>query len=120
MATTAVVMVVSLKRKLAVGTMSEVVMTPPFFMNHITGKYAGATYMVLRHGKIAAQAAIGKQDIEKNLTMTMDTIFRLYSQSKPLANAGFLTLIDKVRPPLLTPLPPKPYDDGGRDKDDLN
>lgn len=38
-----------------------------------------------------------EQDLENRVPMRNDTIFRLFSQSKPLSTAAFLTLIDDVR-----------------------
>jgi CubicO group peptidase (beta-lactamase class C family) len=37
------------------------------------------------------------QNYEKKIPMREDTIFRVFSQSKPISTAAFLTLVDEVR-----------------------
>ena len=49
---------------------------------------AGASVLVLKNGKEMLYAAGGKQDIENNIHMKRDTIFRLYSQTKPVTAAA--------------------------------
>ncbi len=37
------------------------------------------------------------QNAEKRIPLREDSIFRIFSQSKPVSTAAFLTLIDEVR-----------------------
>lgn len=60
------------------------------------GKLAGASYAILKDGKLVAMETMGYQDLEKKVPLTDQTIFRVFSQSKPVGTAGFLTLIDEV------------------------
>ena len=60
------------------------------------GKLAGASYAILKDGKLVAMETMGYQDLEKKVPLTEETIFRVFSQSKPVGTAGFLTLIDEV------------------------
>ena len=62
------------------------------------GKLAGASYAILKDGKLVAMETMGYQDLEKKVPLTDQTIFRVFSQSKPVGSAGFLTLIDEVSP----------------------
>jgi CubicO group peptidase (beta-lactamase class C family) len=59
-----------------------------------TQKRAGIVYAVARNGKLIALEAMGMRDIEKNLPMKPDTIFRLASMSRVLTGATILSLID--------------------------
>jgi CubicO group peptidase (beta-lactamase class C family) len=62
-----------------------------------TGKRAGIVYAVAHKNKIIAQEAIGRRDLEKNLPMEVDTIFRLASLTRVLTGAAILTLVDDGR-----------------------
>ncbi|WP_232787604.1 serine hydrolase domain-containing protein [Paraglaciecola sp. MB-3u-78] len=48
------------------------------------GKLAGTLTLVARNGKIAYLHAQGMQDREAGTPMSEDTIFRIYSMSKPV------------------------------------
>ncbi len=48
----------------------------------------GLVTLVLRHGKVAQFEAYGKQDVEKNVAMQKDTIFRIASQSKAVTSVA--------------------------------
>ena len=48
------------------------------------GEYAGASVMVLRKGEEIYYADCGYADVESGVKIARDTIFRIYSQSKPL------------------------------------
>ncbi len=65
------------------------------FVDH--GDVAGAVTLVARHGKIAYQGATGLRDRERNLPMTEDTIFRIYSMSKPITGVALMILFDEGR-----------------------
>lgn len=43
---------------------------------------AGVTVVIARGGKLAVMEPIGRMDVEKNLPMRKDTIFRMASMSK--------------------------------------
>src|ERR1051325_3653879 len=47
------------------------------------GKIPGAVVLVARNGKLIEQSQVGFQDIATRVPMTRDTLFRLYSMSKP-------------------------------------
>src|ERR1019366_2855829 len=45
---------------------------------------AGVVMMMARHGKLVAQKAYGLQSIDRKKEMQQDTIFRIYSMTKPI------------------------------------
>ncbi len=61
------------------------------------GKIAGAVTLVSRRGEIAHFSAIGKMDLERDKPMTADTIFRIYSMSKPITSVALMMLYEKGR-----------------------
>ena len=61
------------------------------------GSLAGVVTLVARHGKIAHFEAYGKQDIAADVPMTKDTIFRIYSMTKPIAGVALMTFYDEGR-----------------------
>src|SRR4051794_17820032 len=48
------------------------------------GKIAGCQVAVARHGHLAYFRSFGQMDRERGKAMTDDTIFRIYSMSKPI------------------------------------
>jgi CubicO group peptidase (beta-lactamase class C family) len=58
------------------------------------GRRAGIVYGVVKNGKLVALETIGLRNVERNLPMTADTAFRLYSQSRAVTAAAILSLID--------------------------
>lgn len=56
------------------------------------GQLAGAVTVVARHGKVAHFETHGMMDIAANKPMQKDTIFRIYSMTKPIATAAVMLL----------------------------
>ena len=48
------------------------------------GKIAGCLTLVARRGEIAYLSPLGLMDRERGTPMTEDTIFRIYSMTKPI------------------------------------
>jgi CubicO group peptidase (beta-lactamase class C family) len=59
------------------------------------GKLAGAVTMVSRHGKVVEFDATGKRDIAANAPMQKDSIFRIYSMSKPITGVAMMILFEE-------------------------
>ena len=57
------------------------------------GTLPGATVMVARRGQIGWFEALGKQSPAASAPMAHDTIFRIFSMTKPIASIGIMTLI---------------------------
>src|ERR1700679_2978830 len=60
-----------------------------------SGRLAGAVTMVARHGKVVEFDAIGKRDIAANAPMQKDSIFRIYSMSKPITGVAMMILFEE-------------------------
>jgi CubicO group peptidase (beta-lactamase class C family) len=76
-----------------------------FYENAVKkGDMAGVVILVARHGKIAHLSAIGYADIEKKRKMQADTIFRLYSMTKPIASTALMMLYEEGRFQLQDPI----------------
>src|SRR5258705_13844432 len=60
----------------------------------VDGKLPGAVVMVVRKGKIIYSDAIGFQDKGENTPMKLDSIFRIYSMTKPLASVAAMMLVE--------------------------
>ena len=58
-------------------------------------KLAGVLTMVARRGKVVHLETLGKMDIAKDKPMTEDTIFRLYSMTKPIASVAVMILYEE-------------------------
>ncbi len=50
------------------------------------GKYAGVMTLIARHGKVAYLDCVGMMDREAGKPMKEDTIFRIYSMTKPITS----------------------------------
>jgi CubicO group peptidase (beta-lactamase class C family) len=59
------------------------------------GRLAGAVTMVARHGKVIEFEATGKRDVAANLPMQKDSIFRIYSMSKPITGVAMMMLLEE-------------------------
>ncbi len=61
------------------------------------GRYPGAVALVARRGKIAYFEALGQRDPQAGAPMTKDTIFRLYSMTKPFTSVAAMMLVEDGR-----------------------
>lgn len=59
------------------------------------GKIAGCQVLVSRHGQPAYFRSFGKMDVERDLPMQDDTIFRIYSMSKPITSVALMQLYER-------------------------
>ncbi len=59
------------------------------------GRLAGVVTMVARHGKVVEFEATGKRDIAADLPMQKDSIFRIYSMSKPITGVAMMLLFEE-------------------------
>lgn len=58
------------------------------------GKLPGTVMLVARRGHIAHLEANGMMDVEAGKPMARDTIFRIYSMSKPITSVALMTLYE--------------------------
>lgn len=61
------------------------------------GELPGFVAVVTRHGRVAYVDAYGLRDLERGAPMTPETIFRIYSMTKPLTTVAALILIEEGR-----------------------
>ncbi len=67
-------------------------------------RIAGAIGLVARRGKIAYFEVRGKADRERHRPMAKDTIFRIYSMSKPITSAALMMLHEEGKFMLTDPV----------------
>ena len=58
------------------------------------GHLAGALGLIYRKGEVAYSSAIGQRDLATGQPMTEDTIFRIYSMTKPITAVAALMLFE--------------------------
>ncbi len=68
------------------------------------GVYAGIVTLIARRGRVVHAGAFGWRDKEAGSPMTADTIFRLYSMTKPIICVALMTLLEEGRFRLIDPL----------------
>ncbi|TNE63244.1 MAG: class A beta-lactamase-related serine hydrolase [Alphaproteobacteria bacterium] len=59
------------------------------------GRLAGLTTLVARHGKVVQFETYGQQDKEAGTAMADDTIFRIYSMTKPITGVALMSLYEE-------------------------
>jgi CubicO group peptidase (beta-lactamase class C family) len=69
-----------------------------------SGQMAGIVTLIARHGKVVHFSAVGYADLEKKKKMETDTIFRLYSMTKPIASTALMMLYQEGRFQMSDPL----------------
>lgn len=60
-----------------------------------TGDIAGAALCVIHHGEEIYRREFGMADIERNIPMTKDSIFRCYSMTKPVTSVAVMTVVER-------------------------
>ena len=71
----------------------------PFFADRYvrTGRLPGVLTAVARRGQLAHLACSGQRDVASGAPLTPDTIFRIYSMTKPIASVALMTLYEEGR-----------------------
>jgi len=59
------------------------------------GTLPGATVMVARHGEIGWFEALGRQSPAADTPMAKDTLFRIFSMTKPIVSVGIMMLMEE-------------------------
>jgi CubicO group peptidase (beta-lactamase class C family) len=62
-----------------------------------TGEIPGAVVLIARDGKLVYQRAFGMQDAAKGVPMALDSIFRIYSMTKPITSVAAMMLVEEGR-----------------------
>jgi CubicO group peptidase (beta-lactamase class C family) len=61
------------------------------------GRLAGTQLVVYRRGKVVHSAVQGFADLERKAPLKDDTIFRIYSMTKPITSVAFMMLVEEGR-----------------------
>jgi CubicO group peptidase (beta-lactamase class C family) len=59
------------------------------------GRFPGTHTLVYRRGKVVHSTVQGLADVERNVPVKDDTIFRIYSMSKPITSVAFMMLVEE-------------------------
>ena len=68
------------------------------------GNIPGAVVMINRKGKLVYSETVGFQDKSANKPMSKDSIFRIYSMTKPLASVAAMILVEEGKMQLADPI----------------
>jgi CubicO group peptidase (beta-lactamase class C family) len=68
------------------------------------GTYAGVSTLIARGGQVVQAGLYGWQDKEAGTPMAADTIFRLYSMTKPIVCTALMTFLEEGRIRLVDPV----------------
>jgi CubicO group peptidase (beta-lactamase class C family) len=60
-----------------------------------SGRLPGVSVLLMRHGKIVLNEAYGKADADAGTPLATDSIFRIYSQTKPVTAVALLILFEQ-------------------------
>jgi CubicO group peptidase (beta-lactamase class C family) len=69
-----------------------------------SGRFPGTQLLVYRRGKVVHSAVQGFADLERREPVKHDTIFRIYSMTKPLTTVAFMMLLEEGRVALDEPV----------------
>ena len=61
------------------------------------GRVAGMSTLLARHGQVVSEKMYGVKSLETGAPLTRDTIFRLYSMSKPITGVAMMMLFEDGR-----------------------
>ncbi len=59
------------------------------------GRFPGTQLLVYRRGKVVHNSVQGYADLERKVPVKDDTIFRIYSMTKPLTSVAFMMLVEE-------------------------
>jgi CubicO group peptidase (beta-lactamase class C family) len=68
------------------------------------GRFPGTQLLVYRRGKVVHSATQGFADLERQVPVKDDTIFRIYSMTKPITSVAFMMLFEEGRVALDEPV----------------
>jgi CubicO group peptidase (beta-lactamase class C family) len=68
------------------------------------GRFPGTQLMVYRRGKLVHRSSQGLADLERKVPVKDDTIFRIYSMTKPITSIAFMMLVEEGRVALDEPV----------------
>ena len=77
-----------------------------FFQSEVDkGAIPGAVLVVGRNGKMVYRQAVGYQDREKKSPMKVDSVFRIFSMTKPVTTVAVMMLAEEGKIDVMAPVP---------------
>ncbi|WP_292931814.1 serine hydrolase domain-containing protein [Novosphingobium sp. PASSN1] len=70
----------------------------------VKGEVPGLTYLLVRHGKVVAFNSFGQASPARNIAQTNETIFRIFSMTKPITGAAMMVLYEEGKWKLNDPI----------------
>lgn len=68
------------------------------------GRFPGIQLLVYRRGKVVHSSVLGFADLERKVPVKDDTIYRIYSMTKPITSIAFMMLVEEGRVALDEPV----------------
>src|SRR5215475_6279191 len=68
------------------------------------GRFPGGQLVIYRRGKVVHSSVQGYADLERKVPVRDDTIFRIYSMTKPITSVAFMMLVEEGRVALDEPV----------------
>jgi CubicO group peptidase (beta-lactamase class C family) len=68
------------------------------------GILPGAVMLIAREGKVAWSRVLGYQDKSKNQPMSIDSLFRIYSMTKPIVSVAIMMLVEEGKLQITDPV----------------
>src|SRR5205085_414853 len=68
------------------------------------GRFPGTQFLVYRRGKIVHASSLGYADVERKVPVKDDTIYRIYSMTKPITSVAFMMLVEEGKVALDEPV----------------
>jgi len=68
------------------------------------GRFPGTQLLIYRRGKVVHDSVQGFADLERKVPVRNDTIFRIYSMTKPITSVAFMMLFEEGRVALDEPV----------------
>ena len=59
------------------------------------GRMPCAQFLLARDGETVHETVLGNRDVERGVALTADTVFRIYSMTKPVACVALMTLVEE-------------------------
>ena len=59
------------------------------------GRMPCAQFVLARKGEVVHESVLGNRDVERGTPLTGDTVFRIYSMTKPVTSVALMTLVEE-------------------------
>jgi CubicO group peptidase (beta-lactamase class C family) len=69
-----------------------------------TGRLPCAQLVIARRGEVVHETVLGKRDLERGLPAEADTLYRIYSMTKPITSVAFMMLVEEGKVALDDPV----------------